>query len=387
MASPWGEEKCFSLWAVHPSVRSSSDLYQSKQDLGGRSCTWFKTFPCWLPLQSSLPHCTTHTGIFVWLVEWVANVSISSRWELYTVTFSSQAFIAVAALLSVWPSHWRLTVEPMPFVSAEWTSGEGFYFFFTKPELPVHLGSLKNIKWTAVTAGLMSLARWGGLTAFFSHVTFQTSSQMKKKICECYRDSCFYGVFGGWAGPGGFMWLYERLELVSANETTSHHIQWTDMSSRTMCSHWSPPLGNFGEQNVLYLFWVNAKHLKAFFHAWKRVKSPVSPFRRWSPAGLRPVAVVVSCLGPRMWELWALLSAPTLRLLLMTYFGKQKQNLSALTTRRRVTPPGCHGLGSVKTGRLITVFGSESNTAGLIVALRSIYSMYIYVYLVVSVSC
>lgn len=121
--------------------------------------------------------------------------------------------------------------------------------------------------------------------------------------------------------------------------TTSNRLTWAaEQCVHAVRGQW----GNFWEQNVLYLFWVNAKHFKAFFHAWKRVKSPISPFRHYSPAGLWPVAVVVSCFGPIMWELWApinpLLSAPTERLLLMTYFGNQKHR--PLSTHDKMASDG-----------------------------------------------
>lgn len=158
--------------------------------------------------------------------------------------------------------------------------------------------------------------------------------------------------------------------------TTSNVLTW----AAEQCVHAvGGQRGNFWEQNVLYLFWVNVKHSKAFFHAWKRVKSPTSPFSRSSPAGFRPVAVVVSCLGPIMWELWAPLSAPTQRLLLMTYFGKQEQQ--PLSTHDKTAsdaawlpaPPLCENW---EPDNSFWERVQQSRAA-------CIYSMYIYIYIYV----
>lgn len=116
------------------------------------------------------------------------------------------------------------------------------------------------------------------------------------------------------------------------------------------------------EQNVLYLFWPETKHLKAF----SRFKRPVFPLKRSSPAKLQLVAVVVSCFRAIMWELWAaislLLSRTTERLLLMTYFGNQKHGPLSTQDKMASDEAWLAGLKCVKTGSLITVFRKMAKT-------------------------
>lgn len=132
--------------------------------------------------------------------------------------------------------------------------------------------------------------------------------------------------------------------------------------------------GNFWEQNVLYLFWPKAKHLKAFFmvRSALRVQYPYSNAIVQQSFSLLRLSSAVSgpqcessgllsasfCLVPQRGSCWWLI------------LETRSTGLSALRTRWRVTGPGWLGLKCVKTGSLLTVFGNTSkkwNVFGFVV--------------------
>lgn len=183
MASRWGEEKCFPLWAS-PSVRAVICTKANRSSVRGASALSPESHRLDIPLALACCCCLPslragHPGrhllwgcvltaflslvpldlvlcvrmyvniyVYIWLIELFTNVMISSAKlvlnsytlsHLFSKTKSLPTFTAVTGFPSMWGSYWLLTiVKPMPLVSDEWTSDLPAPSL--NPQLPGHPG-------------------------------------------------------------------------------------------------------------------------------------------------------------------------------------------------------------------------------------------------------